>query len=102
MDKETIYESLNPDWWTPLGSTGRTQFYSTKILFSNGVLNNLTYISSGAYTTGGLNSGITAPSTQFDNFINSLRLEAAQRLFDMHCTAIIDHGELTSVFGATE
>jgi len=101
MTKDAIYAALDPTWWVDQTNTFNTDFYSTEILFSAEGISGYTYISSAPYQTNGLNSGMDAPTAQQSNFINNLRLEASQRLFDLHCTEINGHQNLMSVYNAT-
>ena len=93
----SIYNALNPDWWILQPSLWNTDYYSTQIDFETAGGTH-SYISSAPYQT--LNSGTAAPTTQLNSFIDSLRTEAAQRLYDMHCTSVTGAQALTYVFGA--
>lgn len=103
MTKEAIYNALNPDWWvlSPANSWN-TEFISTVINFDTSGTTGCSYTSSAPYQTNGLNAG----TSQFINYlseqIDSLRLEAAQRLYDMHATQITGHTSLEYVYGAIE
>jgi hypothetical protein len=59
-------------------------------------------LSSAPFQTNGLNAGTDAAVGQTDNFINNLRLEAAQRLFDMHASEITGHEELDNAYSASD
>jgi hypothetical protein len=102
MTKEQIFDALSPSWWiasTP--NSWSTVFYSTIIEFTAGATTWATYLSSAPFQTFGLNAGISPASGDVTDFINALRTEAAQRLFDMHCSAVTGHTEMSSVFNAT-
>ena len=122
MDKLEIYNALNPDWWTvSQPNNWQTSFVSTNIVFENNSGLKMTYTSSAPYITYGLNAsgntttydtttGVMTPSnspimSRTDNgvntlntLINELRTQASQRLYDLHCTAIISSNELSSVY----
>jgi hypothetical protein len=102
MTKQEIYDALNPDWW--LASTAnnwQTVYYSVVVDFTAGHTTGCTYLSSAPFQTGGLNAGTGPATSQISAFINDLRLEAAQRLFDLHCSAITGHEELNNVYSAS-
>lgn len=101
LEKNQIYEALSPSWWISQTNAFNTEFVSTEILFDTAGTTDCIYTSSAPVQTGGLNAGTDAPGTQLDTTIDILRLEAAQRLYDMHATAITGHQALGSVFNAT-
>jgi hypothetical protein len=103
LDKNEIYAALDPAWW--LASTPnnwQTVFYSAVIKFTSGATTDCTYLSSAPFQTYGLNAGVSPAAGDVGTFINELRLEAAQRLFDLHCSAITGHEELANVYGASD
>lgn len=101
MNKQDIYNALDPSWWIIQGSPWSTNYVSTVIIFDTEAIANCEYTSSAPYQTNGLNAG-TGPSTNdLTDFINQLRTEAAQRLFDEHCIAVTGHKDLGYVYGAT-
>lgn len=101
LDKQAIYTALDPAWWQQLTSSWNTTFVSTQINFDTSGTPNCIYISSAPIQTDGLSAGTDAPRTELATCIDILRLEAAQRLYDMHATAIIGHQNLGSVYNAT-
>lgn len=101
MDKTQIYDALDPAWWIGQTNTFNTGFVSAEVLFDTAGTTGCIYTSSAPVQTGGLSAGTDAPGTQLDTTIDILRLEAAQRLYDMHCEAITGHQALGSVFNAT-
>lgn len=101
LDKQTIYDAIDPAWWQSATNTWNTEFVSTEILYDTAALTGCIYTSSAPVQTNGLNAGTDAPSTQLEDCINILRLEAAQRLYDMHATAITGHQPLGMVYNAT-
>jgi hypothetical protein len=102
VEKEAIYTALDADWWTAsTPNNWQTVFYSAVITFNAGGTTGCSYLSSAPFQTYGLNSGTDAAEGQLDNFINNLRLEAAQRLYDMHASAITGHEELDNAYNAT-
>lgn len=100
MDKQAIYNALNPDWWVIQTSNFGTQFISTEINFTNESGNTFSYVSSAPYQTNGLNAGSGPFSGDLSGLIDQLRVEASQRLYDQHCTSIIGNTNLSSVYGA--
>ena len=122
MDKQEIYNALNPDWWTvSVPNNWQTSFVSTNITFTNSSGIHMTYTSSAPYITYGLNAsgntttydsttGYMTPSNaalneRTDNGVNTLetlvtelRTQASQRLYDMHATSIIGSEPLTSLY----
>jgi hypothetical protein len=101
VEKGNIYAALDPSWWTQQTSAWNTVFVSTSILFDTAGTTGCVYVSSAPIQTGGLSAGTDAPNTQLDTTIDILRLEASQRLYDMHATNITGHADLQAVFGAT-
>lgn len=102
LTKNQILTALSPDWWmASTANNWQTVFYSTVITFDAGGTTGCTYTSSAPFQTNGLNAGIDAATDQIDSFIQNLRLEAAQRLFDMHASAITGHEVLENVYNAT-
>jgi hypothetical protein len=102
MDKTAIYNALDPAWWVQQTNGWNTTFVSTQIIYSTAALTGCTYISSCPIQTSGLNSGsVDAPASELATTVDILRLEAAQRLYDMHTTDITGHQNLGSVYGAT-
>lgn len=102
MTKEEIYNALNPAWWISQQSAWGTEFMSTEINFENEGGIACSYVSSAPFQTNGLNAGTGAYTNDLTDFVNGLRTEASQRLFDMHCSAIISNDNLKAVFNATE
>lgn len=101
MTKEEIYNALNPSWWISQLSPWGTLFMSAVIVFNTNGITGCTFTSSAPYQTNGLNAG-TGPSTDdLTDFVNNLRTEVAQRLFDEHCIAITGNQSLGEVFNAT-
>ena len=101
MDKQAIYDALNPDWWTQRTNTWNTTFVSTIITYQTAALPECFYVSSAPIQTGGLSAGTDAPTTDLETFVDVLRHEAAQRLYDLHCAAVTGHTSLSGVFNAT-
>lgn len=101
MDKTAIYQALDPSWWVKQQNTWNTEFVSTEIIYNTAALTGCVYTSSAPIQTNGLNAGTDAPSTELADYVNILRLEAAQRLFDSHAVAITGHQRLGSVFNST-
>lgn len=102
LTKGQVLAALNPAWWTAsTANNWQTVFYSTVITFNAGGTTGCTYTSSAPFQTNGLNGGTDAATDQVDTFIQNLRLEAAQRLSDMHASAITGHEKLGSVYNAT-
>lgn len=124
MDKQQIYDALNPSWWTvSQPNNWQTSFVSANINFENSAGLTMTYTSSAPYVTYGLNqSGVystydpdTGTTTQtiapnqsrttdgvntLDTLVNELRTQAAQMLENMHCTNVLGYSELSSVYQA--
>lgn len=102
LEKQVIYDALDPAWWVQQTNGWQTTFLSTQILFDTEGTKDCVYVSSAPIQTGGLNSSpVDAPNTQLDTTTDLLRHEAAQRLYDMHTTAITGHENLTAVYSAT-
>lgn len=72
-----------------------TEYVSATILFDTADLSNCVYNSSAPYQTNGLNAGTSQWEGYLSELIDGLRNEAAQRLFDMHATAIIGPQTIT-------
>jgi hypothetical protein len=90
MDKQAIYNALNPDWWTiSLPNEWRTEYMNATILFNTEGITGCTYVSSAPYQTLGLNAGTSPFEGYEEEFRDALRTEAAQRLFDMHCKQLV-------------
>lgn len=100
MTKEDIYASLDPSWWLEQPSLWNTTYLSTVILFDTGAIQNCEYTSSAPIQTSGLNAGSDAPASQLAATTQDLMNEATQRLFDMHCTAVVGHKTLEYVYNA--
>lgn len=102
LTKGQILTALDPAWWTAsTANNWQTVFYSAVITFTSGGTTNCTYLSSAPFQTNGLNAGTDAAEGQVASFIQNLRLEAAQRLSDLHASAITGHEETASVYNAT-
>ncbi len=101
MTKEEIYNALLPSWWISQESAWGTLFISTVIVFNTDGITGCEFTSSAPYQTNGLNAGTGAYTDDLTDFVNQLRTETAQRLFDEHAIAITGHKDLTSVFNAT-
>lgn len=104
MTKKQILAALQESWWTlSIPNLWCTEFVSASILFNTLGLNDCVYFSSAPYQTNGLNSGVDNWNGYLTELIESLMIEASQRLEDMHCTEIVGpqvNNRVNYVFGA--
>lgn len=101
MNPEQIYSAISPSWFTlSTPNNWNTSFYSTVIIFDTQAITGCEYTISSPYQTGGLNSGINAPTTQTDTFIDNLRYQAANRLHTMHTTNVTGYKNLDYVYNS--
>jgi hypothetical protein len=101
MDKQAIYNALDPSKWLESNSLWDTAFVACIITFDTAGVDGCTYLSSAPIQNLGLYGGTSAQIEELPAFIDGLRLQAAQRLFDLHATAIIGQSAPGSVFDAT-
>ena len=102
MTKEEIYNALDPSWWISQTSPWETEFMSTTIIFNTSGITGCELVSSAPYQTNGLNAGVGPSTNDLTDFVNNLRTEAAQRLFDERCIAVTGHKDLDYVYSASD
>jgi len=96
MTKEQIFQALNPSWWIVQPNLWQTDYLSTQILF-NTLGGEQVYTSSAPYIVVTGEGGATTTPT---DMTHTLRVAAAQRLYDMHCTSVTGNQALAYVYGA--
>jgi hypothetical protein len=100
-DVAHILAQLNSSWWVQQPSLGGATYLSTVIVFNTEAITGCTYLSSAPISI--LNptrTSTTAAEGDIATFTNNLMQEAAQRLYDMHATAITGHQEPEYVYNA--
>ena len=103
MNPAQILEQLDASWWQQQPSLWGTTFLSTIIIFNTSALTGCTYLSSAPVSIlNPLRESQTAQEGSLSTFTNQLMLEAANRLYAMHATAITGHQAPASVFNATD
>ena len=98
-DVAHILAQLNSSWWVQQPSLGGATYLSTVIVFNTEAITGCTYLSSAPISilnpTG---ASTTAAEGELSTFTNNLMLEAANRLYDLHATAITGHQEPAYVY----
>jgi hypothetical protein len=101
LDVQHILAELSPEWWVQQPSLWGSTFLSTIILFNTEALTGCTYLSSAPISIlNPVGTSTTAAEGELSTFTNNLMLEAANRLYELHATAITGHQAPEYVYNA--